>query len=111
MNRLALILLSLLIVSGCTSEPSQPAVKPEPPQVLTGRSAIQKLYVSARGWAGDARPYQLQSGIVADNKGHDGKAVVWSASFVSASIHTSKPYTWSGIDAPDAPTRGITQGT
>lgn len=111
MKRLALILLSLVIVSGCTSEPSQPAAKPEPPQVLTGRSAIQKLYVSARGWAGDARPYQLQSGIVGDNKGHDGKAVVWSASFVSASIHTSKPYTWSGIDAPDAPSRGITQGT
>lgn len=111
MRRLALILLSLVIVSGCTSESSQPAAKPEAPEVLTGRSAFQKLYVSARGWAGDVRPYQLQSGVVGDNKGHGGKAVLWSASFVAASIHTSKPYTWSGIDAPDAPSRGITQGT
>ncbi len=111
MKRLALILLSLVMVSGCTSESSQPAAKPEPPQVLTGRSAIQKLYVAARGWAADARPYQLQSGVVGDINGHDGKAAVWSASFVSASIHTSKPYTWTGIDAPDAPSRGVTPGT
>lgn len=111
MKRLALILLSLTMVSGCTSEPSQPAAKTEAPEALTGRSAFQKLYVSARGWATDASPYQLQSGVVGDNKGHDGKAVVWSASFVSASLHTSKPYTWSGIEAPDAPARGVTQGT
>lgn len=111
MKRLALILLSLAIASGCTSQPSQPATKAEPADALTGRSAFQKLYVSARGWAGDVRPYQLQSGVVGDNKGHDGKAVLWSASFVSASLHTSKPYTWSGIEAPDAPARGITPGT
>lgn len=111
MKRLALILLSLLMVSGCTSESSQPAAKPEAPELLTGRSAFQKLYVTARGWAPDARPYQLQSGVVGDNKGQEGKAVVWSASFASTALHTSKPYTWSGIDAPDAPSRGVTPGT
>lgn len=111
MKRLALILLSLAVISGCTSEPPQKATKPEPAVLLTGRSAFQELYVTARGWAPDVRPYQLQSGVVGDNQGHDGKAVVWSASFVSAAIHTSKPYTWSGIDAPDSPSRGVTQGT
>jgi len=111
MKRLALILLSLAVISGCTSEAPKQTTKPEPPELLTGRSAFQKLYVSARGWAGDVRPYQLQSGVVGDNKGRDGKAVVWSASFVAASLHTSKPYTWSGIEAPDAPVRGITPGT
>lgn len=111
MKRLLLILLSLAVISGCTSEAPQQATKPEPADLLTGRSAFQKLYVSARGWAGDVRPYQLQSGVVGENKGHDGKAPVWSAAFVSAAIHTSKPYTWSGIDAPDAPSRGVTQGT
>jgi len=111
MKRLALILLSLAVISGCTSPSPQSATKAEPPELLTGRSAFQKLYVTARGWAPDVRPYQLQSGVVGDNKGHDGKAVVWSASFVSATIHTSKPYTWSGIDAQDAPSRGVTQGT
>ncbi|HET8827367.1 MAG TPA: hypothetical protein VFM77_19660 [Terriglobales bacterium] len=111
MKRLALILLSLAVVSGCTSESPQQSAKPEPAELLTGRSAFQKLYVTARGWAPDVRPYQLQSGVVGDNKGRDGKAVVWSAAFASAAIHTSKPYTWSGVDAPDAPSRGVTQGT
>ncbi len=111
MKRLALILISLAVISGCTSEAPQQASKPEPAELLTGRSAFQKLYVTARGWASDVRPYQLQSSVVGDNKGRDGKAVIWNASFVSASLHTSKPYTWSGIDAPDAPSRGITPGT
>ena len=111
MKRLVLALLSLAILSGCTSETPQQSTKPEPAEHLTGRSAFQKLYVTARGWAPDVRPYQLQSGVVGEHRGHDGKAVVWSASFVSEALHTSKPYTWSGIEAPDAPSRGVTQGT
>jgi hypothetical protein len=36
---------------------------------------------------------------------------VWRAAFASAAMHGSKPYTWSGIDSPDAPSRGINPGT
>jgi hypothetical protein len=111
MNRLLVIFVSLAIICGCSSPPPQPAPKPEPPQVLTGRSAIQHLYIAARGWAADARPYQLQSSVVGDYKGKDGKAVLWRAAFASASLRLSKPYTWSGIDSPDAPSRGISPGT
>jgi hypothetical protein len=111
MKRLTLILLSLAVISGCTSQAPAPAPKPEPPDAQTGRSAFQKLYVTARGWAPDARPYKVQSGVVGDNKGRDGKAVLWSASFASATLHSSKPYTWSGIDAPDTPSRGVNPGT
>jgi hypothetical protein len=113
MKRLALILTlaSLAFFSACTSQPPQPAPKAELPDAETGRSAFQKLYVAARAWAGDIRPYQLQSGTAGDTKGRDGKAVLWSASFVSASMHASKPYTWSGIDAPDTPSRGVNPGT
>ena len=111
MKRLAFILFSLAFISGCTSNPPQPAPKAEPPTPQTGREAFQRLYVAARGWAGDIRPYQLQSGVVADNKGRDGKAVLWTAAFTSASMHASKPYTWSGIDAPDTPSRGVNPGT
>lgn len=110
MRKLALVLLSLAIISGCSSQSPQPAAKPEAPQLLTGRSAIQHLYIAARGWAPDARPYQLQSAVVSDYKGRDGKAAVWRAAFASASQRSSKPYTWSGIDFPDAPSRGISPG-
>lgn len=110
MKRLALMLLSFAVITGCTSESNQPAPKAAPPEALTGRSAFQKLYVSARGWAPDARPYQLESQVADDIKGRDGKAAVWRAAFASTAMRGSKPYTWSGIDSPDAPSRGVSPG-
>jgi hypothetical protein len=112
MKRLAFTLLCLAIISGCTSTPSsQPAPKSEAPDLQTGRGAFQRLFVAARGWAPDVRPYRLQSGVVGDAKGRDGKAVLWTAAFTSAGLHASKPYTWSGIDVPDVPARGVNPGT
>jgi hypothetical protein len=111
MKRLALLLLSLLVISGCTSPAPQPAPKAEPPSPQTGREAFQQMFIAARGWAPDIRPYQLQSAAVGDYKGKDGKAVLWTASFVSASMRASKPFSWSGIDAPDTPSRGVNPGT
>ncbi len=110
MKRLALILLSIAVVSGCTSQPKQEEQKPQPAEALTGRSAFQRLYVSAHGWASDARPYQLQSQVFGDNKGTDGKAPIWRAAFASPVQHSSKPYMWSGVDSPDAPSRGVSPG-
>jgi hypothetical protein len=111
MKRLALILFLLAIISGCTSEAPQPAPKAQPPDPQTGRSAFQHMFIAARGWAPDIRPYQLQSGTVGDQKGRDGKAVLWTAAFTSASMRASKPFSWSGIDAPDTPSRGVNPGT
>jgi len=111
MKRLAVLLLSIAAISGCTSQPAPPAPKPEPTELQTGRSAFQRLYIAARGWAPDIRPYKLESGVVGDNKGRDGKAAVWNASFTSPSQHASKPFSWSGTDAPDAPARGVNPGT
>ena len=112
MKKLAIVLLPLMLLCGCTSQPTQTAApKPQPPELLTGRSAFQQMYIAARGWAGDIRPYELASAPVGDYKGADGKAVLWRAAFASASMRASKPYTWSGIDAPDVPSRGVSPGT
>ena len=110
MKRLGLILLSLAIVCGCTSQPAQQEQK-QLPESLSGRSAFQRLYVAAHGWAGDARPYQLRSQVFGDAKGTDGKAAVWRAAFASAAQHSSRQYMWSGVDSPDAPSRGVTPGS
>jgi hypothetical protein len=119
MKRLAAVflsaaLLSVAVISGCTSQPSsQPAAapKPQPPELLTGRAAFQQLFVAARGWAADVRPYQLQSQSVGDYNGKDGKAVVWNAAFASAA-RGSRPYTWLGMDSPDGSSqRGISHGS
>jgi hypothetical protein len=52
----------------------------------------------------------LQSQITSDSKGKDGKSDVWQATFASPSGRSAKPYTWSGTDATDAPSRGVSPG-
>src|SRR5215470_2746431 len=111
MKRLALLLLSFTLISACTSgsKPSEED-KPKPPELLSGRSAFQQLYVSARGWAPDAKPYQLQSQPSKDSNGHDGKATLWRGAFTSAAQSASRPYSWSGVESQEVQ-RGVTPGT
>jgi hypothetical protein len=112
MKKLLLALIALTGMLGCTSEPPKPAEKPQPkgPELVTGRVAFQKLYIAARGWARDAQPYRLQSQSTSDANGHDGKADLWQASFASPATRGVKPYTWSGTDLKDAPSRGVNPG-
>ena len=107
---LALALLALL--AACTSEPTKPAepAKPEGPELISARSAFQKVYLAARGWSPDAKPYRLESTATSDGNGHDGKWAVWRGSFASASRRSEKSFTWSGSAADGAPARGINPG-
>ena len=65
MKKLLMPLFALALLAGCSSEPTKPAEiassQPKPPEILTGRSAFQKLYISAHGWGADARAYRLES--------------------------------------------------
>ncbi|HXM23717.1 MAG TPA: hypothetical protein VN948_20840 [Terriglobales bacterium] len=111
---MAMLALAFLTMAGCSSEPSKPAQieKPQPKgaDLQTGRYAFQKLYIAARGWAHDAQPFRLESQLMADSRGKDGKSDVWRASFASPAGRSAKPYVWSGTDVPDAPSRGISPG-
>jgi len=115
MKKLLLAALALGLMAGCSSQTSQPAQtekpQPKPPEFDTGRAAIQRMYIAARGWARDAQPYRLESILTADSKGKDGKSALWHASFASPAQRSAKPYTWSGEDAPDVPSRGVNPGT
>jgi hypothetical protein len=115
MKKLLMAMLALLLMTGCSSEPSQPAPsqkpQPKPPEFLSGRGAFQKLYIAARSWARDAQPYRIESLPTSDAKGKDGKAPVWRAFFASALQRGVKPFVWSGEDSPDAPSRGISPGS
>ena len=86
MKKLLVAVFALLLMTACSSEPSKPAEsakpQPKPADVITARSALQKLYISAHGWGPDARPYRLESMPNADSKGRDGKSAVWRAGFV-----------------------------
>ena len=107
----ALFLLALL--AACSEDKPAAPAKPEVkgPELITARTALQKVYVAARGWSPDAKPYRLESSLTADGNGHDGKSAVWRGSFASATKHTEKPYTWSGSAADGAPSRDTSPGT
>jgi len=111
---MTMLALALLTMASCSSESSKPAEseKPQPKasELQTGRYALQKLYVTARGWAHDAQPYRLESQVTSDAKGKDGKSDVWHASFASPTGRGAKTYVWSGTDAQDAPARGVIPG-
>lgn len=109
-----LMLCALAVFTACSSEPSKPAEAPKPevktPELLSGRSAFQKVYVAARGWQQDAKPYRLESIATSDGNGHDGKWALWKGSFASPSRSSAKSWTWSGSTADGAPERGVNPG-
>ena len=104
----------LALLTGCSSEPEKPAEQAKPevkaPELLTGRSGFQKIFVAARGWNQDARPYRIESGTTSDGNGHDGKWAVWRGGFASATQRVARTYTWSGSNADGAPSRGVSFG-
>jgi hypothetical protein len=109
---LAIVLLGLL--AGCSSDSDKPAdtAKPEVkgPELITARSAFQKLFVAARNWNQDAKPYRIDATATSDGNGQDGKWAVWRSSFASAAQRSAKTYTWSGSAADGAPSRGVNPG-
>lgn len=114
MKKLGIAILALLMLAGCSSEAPNPVKeeKPQPkaPELATGRTAFQRMYATARLWARDAQPYRLQSQAIKDSNGRDGKSLIWRAAFAAPSRSASKPFVWSGTDAPDAPARGVSPG-
>ena len=110
-----ILLLSMGLLPGCSDQSAKPteSVKEEPkgPELVTGRSGFQKLYIAARGWAPDPQPFRIESTPTRDGNGHDGKWAVWRTGFASPSRRSVKTYVWSGSAAPDAPSRGVSAGT
>ncbi len=116
-KRSAVALVAALLFGACSSEPPKTgpqgaAAKPEPKatEALTARAAFQKLFATARLWAGDARPVRLESEVTPDANGHDGKAAVWRAVFASPAKRGIEAFVWSGSSAEGAPERGIGHG-
>jgi len=116
MAKKAAACLVLLLLAACSSgtktgssTESRPAAEATPKQAeyATGRTALQKMYVSARGWAADAKLFRLQSQFSPDLAGGDGKAGLWRASFASPSKRMMKLFVWSGLIGPDAPEQGV----
>lgn len=111
MQKLLVVMFVLALMTACSSTSTKPAEttkpQPKPPEVLTARNAFQRLYISARSWGQDARPYRVESATNSDSNGHDGKSAIWRAFFASAVQRGTKPYTWSGSEGSE---RGVNAG-
>jgi hypothetical protein len=107
---------ALTVLVSCSSEnktttpaAEQPAAKPtvKQPQYETGRTAFQRMFLAARLWAPDIKPFRLQSQFTADAPTTEGKAGLWRASFASPSKRAMKMFVWSELVGPDAPEQGV----
>lgn len=108
-----ILFLTLALLAACNSNTSKPAEtkpEPKPPELLTGRSAFYKVFIAARNYAADVKPFRVASTLTTDGDGHDGKSAIWTSSFASATQHGVKPFIWSGSNAQDAPARGVSPG-
>jgi hypothetical protein len=110
----AALLGAFVACSSSKPEPSSSETKPQQTtpktETLTGREVFQKLYVAARGWAPDIKPFHIESEPTPDDNGQDGKAAIWRVSFASPSRRSLKTFLWSGTDQGGA-SRGLTPGT
>jgi len=116
MVKVVFLSLTLVLLVSCSSEKkagtetgSQPVATPvaKEAQYDTGRTAFQRIYLSARLWAPDAKPFRLQSQFTADAPTAEGKAGLWRGSFASPSKRSMKLFVWSGLVGADAPEQGV----
>jgi hypothetical protein len=120
----AAFVVAALGLAACSSEPAKtteaktdadaaakkaPAGPPEP---VAAKTAFYEMYTPAHTWAADLKPISLKSGEVTGVKNTDGKAGLWTAIFVSPSLHSSRTYIYSVVDELPGITKGIkAQGT
>jgi len=101
-----------LLLAGCSSEPASAPKKTEeqPLPPVTGRQALQQMYVTARAWAPDLQIFKLNSILLPDVKTEPGKAAAWEATFVSASLGKARSYTYSIVESAGNLHKGVFAG-
>jgi hypothetical protein len=107
--RILSLLPVILLVSACSETNTETTAKaPEKPvEPVTGRQAFQSTYPSARMWASDSQPLQIQSLLLDQIKSKGGKAGAWEITYVSAQRGGSRAYTWSAVEAEGNLHKGV----
>lgn len=106
------IALLALLLAGCSSTPpvAEKKAPEKPADPVTGRQALQQMYISARGWAADIQPLKLNSILLPEVKATPGKAPAWQAIFVSASQSKARSYTYSVVESEGNLHKGVFAG-
>lgn len=93
------LLLMAVCLAGCedSNKASNTPAQKKTNEFETGRFALQKMLPSARLWASDAEPIELESTPTSQDNGQGGKSASWRTVFGSRSRGKSEPFTWSGM--------------
>lgn len=112
MKSFALVSTLFLLLAGCSTDTPAPQKKAaeKPPEPVTGRQALQQMFIAARGWAADIQPIKVLSIPMPDVKAEPGKAPAWQAIFVSATLSKAKSYTYSVVESEGNLHKGVFAG-
>jgi hypothetical protein len=94
----------VLVLAGCSEESkpvaSEPKEPEKPAEAVTALSAFQQMFITARGWAADAKPLRMASLDLKEIKSEAGKAGAWECTFVSENRQRARRFTYSVIELP-----------
>jgi hypothetical protein len=97
-----------VLLTSCASEPPKPKEPEKPPAPVTGRYALQQMFIAARSWAQDLEIASMNSMHFSQIKDEPGKSGGWQVTFVSPSLQQSRTYTWAAAEISISIHKGIT---
>ncbi|HLJ14473.1 MAG TPA: hypothetical protein VKV15_08260 [Bryobacteraceae bacterium] len=108
----AAVIFAVLVLTACSQAPQPSATEaktgPEtkeaagPPVPVSAKTAFWEMYKLAHSWTTDILPLSLVSKEVPGVENGDGKAGMWTATFVSPSRHEARVFSYSVVSvAPD----------
>jgi hypothetical protein len=109
---IAIVCAVSLVLAGCSGAPG-PAVKKaeeKPPEPVSGRDALYKMFMAARSWAGDVEILRLNSIHLPDVPYVPGKAAAWQVNFVSSSKGRQRGWTYSVVQGEGNLHKGLFAG-
>ena len=113
----ATAMMAALVLSACSEAPRpvtkvESETKAEPAKALeavTAQRAFYELYKPARAWATDLLALSMASGEVPNVKNENGKAGLWTVTFVSPSRKEARVFTYAVADSgAERVLRGVT---
>ncbi len=112
----ATALSAILLMTSCSETPSTTANKVEEPkkevpaEPIAGQSAFYQMYKPARTWATDLMPLTLAASDIEGIKSANGKFPMWTAVFVSPSLHQARTFFYSITDHGTDIHKGVSIG-
>jgi len=111
---------AVVAMTACSEAPTPSEIKQaqvetkqapaKPPEPVSAQTAFYEMYKPARTWAPDLLALSLLANEVPSMKSADGKFPMWTAVFVSPSLHQARTFTYSVIDDGANVHKGVNVG-